>query len=93
MPPEPIRYDSAGIDLRNRFQRTSTVAASPADATETVIATLNLANFGDIALQSGIELAGFAAFTVGAIAAGAACTPDCAAAASRAPFAAPLATA
>jgi hypothetical protein len=65
MPPEPIRYDSIAIDLSNRFQRTTTVAASPSAGSETVIATLNLANFNDIAVVQGIFLSGWAAFTVG----------------------------
>jgi len=65
MPPEPIRFDSAGFDLQNRFQSTQTVAASPTDSTETVIATLTLANFGDIAVLGGIRLHGWAALTVG----------------------------
>ena len=63
--PQPIAQSITNHDLTSRFQRTSTVAASPADATETVIATLNLANFGDVALLSGVELSGFAAFTIG----------------------------
>lgn len=63
--PQPIRYDSVSVDLQNRFQSTQTIVASPALAAETVIATLNLANFGDIAILQGIRLHGWAAFTVG----------------------------
>ena len=63
--PEPIRFDSAGIDLHQRFQSYQTVDASPSAGTETVIATLALANFGDLAVVSGIQLVGWAAFTVG----------------------------
>lgn len=65
MPPEPIRYDSSAVDLQNRHQHYATVDASPSAGTETVIATLTLANFGDIAVMSGIQLIGWAAFTVG----------------------------
>jgi len=65
VPPQPIRYDSIGFDLRNRFQVYTTVDASPALAAETVIATLNLASFADIAVVSGVLLSGWAAFTVG----------------------------
>lgn len=65
MPPEPIRVDSVAIDLSNRFQQYKTVDASPSAGTETVIATLTLANFKDIAIVSGVQLDGWAAFTVG----------------------------
>lgn len=53
------------MDLSDRFQRTTTVGASPALAAETIIGTLNLANFGGITPVTGIELTGWAAFTVG----------------------------
>lgn len=65
MSPVPIREDSAGIDLSARVQVTTTVAASPSAGTETVIATLTLARFSDLAVISGIDLSGWAAFTVG----------------------------
>lgn len=65
MPPEPIRTDSSVIDLHHRVQQYKTVDASPAAGSETVIATLTLADFGDIAIVSGILLRGWAAFTVG----------------------------
>lgn len=63
--PQPIRYDSIGFDLTKRIQVYTTVDASPALAAETVIATLNLASFSDIAVVSGIRLSGWAAFVVG----------------------------
>ena len=63
--PQPIRYDSIGFDLTKRIQVYTTVDASPSAASETVIATLNLASFSDIAVVSGIRLSGWAAFTVG----------------------------
>lgn len=63
--PEPIKMDSVFVDLATRFQSTQTVVASPTDNTETIIATLTLSNFGDIAVTNGIRLHGWAAFTVG----------------------------
>jgi len=63
--PQPIRYDSAGLDLTKRVQVYKTVDASPSAASETVIATLTLASFSDIAVVSGIRVSGWAAFTVG----------------------------
>lgn len=63
--PEPIRFNSVAFDLATRFQSYNTVDASPAAGSEAVIATLTLADFGDIAVVSRIELVGWAAFTVG----------------------------
>lgn len=64
--PEPIKQSVIFTDLSGRFQSTQTVAASPALAAETIIATLNLAGFGDTAVTTGIWFDGWAAFTVGA---------------------------
>lgn len=63
--PQPIRADSINLDLSKRIQVYKTVDASPSAATETVIATLTLASFADIAVVSGIRVSGWAAFTVG----------------------------
>lgn len=63
--PEPIRNSIVFTDLSTRFQAYTTVDASPAAGTETVIATLTLAGFGDTSVVSGIRLRGWAAFTVG----------------------------
>lgn len=63
--PQPIRYSAQSIDLSPRFQQTTTVAASPTDSTETIIATLTLSGFNDLAVVSGIQLIGWAALTVG----------------------------
>lgn len=63
--PQPIRDDSVGIDLHHRFQQTKTVAASPSANAETIIATLTLSDFGDIQVVSGIQIIGWAAYTVG----------------------------
>jgi hypothetical protein len=65
MPAVPIRISSPEIDLAARFQGTSTVVASPTDNTETIIASLTLADFGSISVVSGIRLHGWAAFTIG----------------------------
>jgi hypothetical protein len=63
--PEPIKTSVLFEDLSARFLGTSTVVASPVDNTETIIASLAIPNFGDIAVVSGIRLHGFAAFTIG----------------------------
>lgn len=63
--PEPIKQSVTFIDLSSRFQQYNTVDASPALAAETVIATLNVSNFGDMQVVSGIKVTGWAAFTVG----------------------------
>lgn len=62
MPP-PIQYSAASIDLSQRFGTTATVTGSPAAATETIIATLTL-NL-DVAVESGVLLVGYCAFTAG----------------------------
>lgn len=59
-----IHLNAAGVDLGPRVQRTATVVASPAAATETIIASLTIA--GNLATSVGVFLFGFAAFTVGA---------------------------
>lgn len=66
MPVPPITQNSVGLDLTARMQLTTTVAASPAGASETIIATLTL-NPGPAAcsIQSGIMLNGWAAYTLG----------------------------
>lgn len=61
--PEAIRLSGIGVATGDRLFRTATVAASPADATETVIASLAIGE--DIAIGKGILVSGFAAFTVG----------------------------
>lgn len=70
--PVPIRYDSQGLDLSKRVQVTTAITGSPALAAETIIATLTLTGFADTAMISGVELSGWAAFTVGT--SGTACT-------------------
>ena len=72
MPPNPIAVSGTGVDLSTRVQTTTGITGSPSAATETVIATLTLANFTLLAVQTGIDLSGWAAFTVGT--SGTACT-------------------
>lgn len=61
--PLPIQLSAAGLDLSPRVFASTTVAASPTDATETIIASITCT--GDIAVVSGIFVVAFAAFTVG----------------------------
>jgi hypothetical protein len=63
--PVPIRYDSQGLDLSKRVQVTTGITGSPAAAAETIIATLVLVGFADTAIITGVDLSGWAAFTVG----------------------------
>lgn len=65
MPTDPITVAGKGVDLSSRIQVTTTVSASPAAAAETVIGTLTLANFTTLQVTSGIDLTGWAAYTVG----------------------------
>lgn len=65
MPAEPIHSSALGIDLSPRIAIYTTVDASPAAASETVIATLTIPNFGNLSVVSGIRLSGWAALTVG----------------------------
>lgn len=62
-PAEAIRINGLAIDLSGRFVQSTTVAASPALAAETTICTITLPS--NAAQASGIQLWGFAAFTVG----------------------------
>src|SRR5690348_1860095 len=65
MPPNPIQVNGGAVDLSSRVQVTTTVGASPALAAETIIGTLTLAGFTTLQVTTGIDLAGWAAFTVG----------------------------
>lgn len=61
--PDPIQQSGATVALGDRAFRTGTVAASPTDATETVVASLTIPD--DIAIGKGILLTGYIAYTVG----------------------------
>jgi hypothetical protein len=62
---EPITRNIVNDDISGRFAGTSVVVASPPDATETIIASLAIPNFGDTPIVSGVRLEGWAAFTIG----------------------------
>lgn len=62
-PPGPIQIGVGHVDLSERFASTTVVAASPALAAETIIATLTLPQ--NVVLATGIQLAGWAALTIG----------------------------
>jgi hypothetical protein len=65
MPPvEPITRNALGLDLSGRFFFTTTVVASPAAAAETIIAQL-AAIPSNITAVTGVDLSGWAAYTVG----------------------------
>lgn len=64
MPANPTRLSALGLDLTPRVFRTTTVAASPTDATETIIASLTITQ--DLEIGAGILLFGWGAYTVGA---------------------------
>lgn len=61
--PVPIQESAANLDLSPRVFSTATVVGSPADATETIVASVTCT--GDIAVVSGIVVMAFAAFTIG----------------------------
>src|SRR5438874_13699340 len=63
MPTEPITRTALGLDLSGRFYFTTTVVASPAAAAETIIASLTIP--ANIAAVTGVDLTGWAAYTVG----------------------------
>src|SRR6185437_17377 len=63
--PQRIRSDSINLDLSKRLPVTTTVGASPAGSSETIIGTLTIPSFADIAVVSGIIVQGWAAYTVG----------------------------
>jgi hypothetical protein len=67
--PQGFKLSAAVVDLSSRFGTTSTVVASPAAATETIIASLTL-NL-DVAVAAGVWLQGWAALTAGTNAVGA----------------------
>jgi uncharacterized membrane protein len=61
--PDPIHFDASGIDLSSRIVASTTVAASPTAAVETIIASIDVPD--TVPLVSGILVVAFAAFTVG----------------------------
>lgn len=64
--PLPIKYDSIALDMQARTQISTTVQNSPiAAAAETIICTLTLNRFADIAVQAGVLVNGWCAYTIG----------------------------
>jgi hypothetical protein len=63
--PVPIKYDSQNLDLSKRVQVTTAITGSPAAAAETIIATLVLTGFADSAIIGGVDLSGWASYTIG----------------------------
>jgi hypothetical protein len=61
--PRGINESADAIDLRPRVVVSTVVVASPAAAAETIIA--QTAAIGDVSVQQGVLLSGWAAFTVG----------------------------
>lgn len=60
---EHIALGAAGLDLSGRLVASTTVVASPTDATEVIIASVTIP--GGLALATGVFLVCQAAFTVG----------------------------
>lgn len=60
----PLKWDASVVSLGSRFFRSATVAASPAAATETIIASLTVD--ADLVVQKGIQVQAFAAYLLGA---------------------------
>src|SRR6266536_4746525 len=64
MPPiQPIQQNARALDLSPRFVFSTVVVASPAADAETLIASVTLPE--NIAVATGIDLTGWAAYTVG----------------------------
>lgn len=63
MSPDPYRLAGDEIDFRPRFFRSTTVAASPAAAVETIIATITVTSQARAEQEAWLD--GWAAFTVG----------------------------
>jgi len=63
MPTEPITRNALGLDLSARAVYSTTVVASPAAAAETIIASITIP--ANIAAVTGVDLTGWAAYTVG----------------------------
>lgn len=61
--PTPFQQTATVLDLNPRVFKTTTVAASPSAATETIVGSLTIS--GDLACTAGVLLVGYGAFTVG----------------------------
>lgn len=72
MPVQPITSSALQLDLSARIVDSTTVVASPATNAETIICSLAVPNFGEVAIAQKVYLMGWASFTVGT--SGTACT-------------------
>jgi len=61
--PQITRISGDAVDLAPRLATTKTVAGSPTDATETIVASVTIRE--DLAVGSGILLIGWGAYTIG----------------------------
>jgi hypothetical protein len=61
--PVPVKYSGEALDFSPRVRRTAAVVASPAAATETIVASLSIPD--DLSVGLGFLLLGYAAYTVG----------------------------
>ncbi len=61
--PAPIQESATNLDLSPRIVNSTTIVGSPADNTETIVASITCG--GDIALIAGVVVFGWVAFTVG----------------------------
>lgn len=64
MPTEPVHLSDVVLDLTQRFPSSTAVVASPGAAAETIICQLPALNNG-LTIVKGVQLAGWAAYTVG----------------------------
>lgn len=60
---EPTRTSARAIDLSARIAASTAVVASPTGSSETIVASVTLPN--NVQVYNGVEIVGFAAFTVG----------------------------
>lgn len=63
--PATIESNIATVDLGARFKVTTTVGASPSGASETIIGTLTFTDFGFAGVTQGVQVHGWAAYTLG----------------------------
>lgn len=60
---EPTALSARAIDLSARIAASTAVVASPTGSSETIVASVTLPN--NVQVYNGVEIVGFAAFTVG----------------------------
>lgn len=62
---QAISASAKGMDFTPRFAESHAVAGSPALAAITTVCSLTFPGFSDVAIMNGVQLEGWAAFTVG----------------------------